>query len=88
MQDILSFSTNHTRSSGSKLYHNFSPANLISNTYFFRLPRLWNSFPAIDTSLPVQVIKNQFLLTTLTQIIILLSIYYVPVLDSLNFRVQ
>jgi len=52
--NFVSFSINHTRSSGSKLYHKLSPTNLISNTYFHRLPRLWNSLPVIDTSLPIQ----------------------------------
>jgi len=57
--DFVTFSTNPTRSFGSKLYHKFSSINLTSNSYFYRLPRLWSSLPVIDTSLPIPVIKNQ-----------------------------
>jgi len=63
--DFVTFSTNPTRSFGSKLYHKFSSINLISNSYFYRLPRLWNSLPVIDTSLPIpynqESIKDLFL---------------------------
>jgi len=52
--------TNYIRLSRSKLYHKLSPTiDLITNTYFYRLPRSWNSLSVIDTSLPIQVIKNQ-----------------------------
>ena len=37
----------------------FSPRNYIMNLYFRRLPRLWNSLPTIDLSLPIDVIKNK-----------------------------
>ena len=57
--DFITFSNNPTRLFGSKLIHKSSSTNFISNTYSYRLPRLWNSLPVIDTSLSIQLIKKQ-----------------------------
>ena len=58
--NFISFSNNPTtRSCGSKLHHKFSFTNFINSSYFYRLPRLWNSLPVINTSLPIQQIQRQ-----------------------------
>ena len=46
--ELLSFSTLNTRSMSRKLCHKTSNNNTTLNSYFFRLPRLWNSLPIID----------------------------------------
>jgi len=53
--DFVTFSTNPTRSLGCKLLHKSTSTYLISNS---RLPRLWNSLPVINASLPIQLIKK------------------------------
>ena len=40
--------TSTTRSAGSKLYPKTALTNPIMNSYFYRLPRLWNSLPAAE----------------------------------------
>jgi len=48
--DFVSFhSGSSTRSTG-KLNHKTSATNNIMNSYFYRLPRLWNNLPTIDSS--------------------------------------
>ena len=46
-----------TRSAKQKLRHKQANTNLIMNSYFYRLPRLWNSLPIIDLSCSLAVIK-------------------------------
>ena len=58
--DILNytnFTTGSTRSAGTKLYPKIDHINPIMNSYFYRLPRLWNSLPIIDLSQSLDVIK-------------------------------
>ena len=58
--DILNytnFTTGSTRSAGTKLYPKTAHINPIMNSYFYRLPRLWNSLPIIDLSQSLDVIK-------------------------------
>ena len=48
-----------TRSSSSfKLRHSVSKNNSISNSYFNRIPRLWNSLPPLDITLSLSAIKS------------------------------
>ena len=48
-----------TRSSSSfKLRHSLSKNNSISNSYFNRIPRLWNSLPPLDITLSLPAIKS------------------------------
>ena len=54
-------STSNTRSFGTKLCHRVSNNNTTLNSYFFRLPRLWNSLPIIDISLPFYIIKKKLI---------------------------
>ena len=45
----VTFSHGSTRSSShSKLHHKYSANNLLRNSYFCRLPKIWNSLPPID----------------------------------------
>ena len=61
--DYASFCSGCTRSSSHiKLRTSYSPRNYIMNFYSNRLPRLWNSLPAIDLSLPANVIINRDIL--------------------------
>ena len=46
--NYVNFNTGSTRSSGTKLHHKTAHTNAAMNSYFVRLPRLWNSFPIID----------------------------------------
>ena len=55
--NYVNFTTGSTRSSGTKLYHKTAHTNAVLNSYFFRLPRLWNLLPTIDLSLLLAVIK-------------------------------
>ena len=48
--DYVEFGSGHTRSAGVKLKHKTAPTNNMMNSYFYRLPRLWNSIPIIDLS--------------------------------------
>ena len=57
--DHVSFTTVTTRSAGIKLYPKTASTNYIMNTYFYRLPRLWNSLPIIDLSQSVNAIKSK-----------------------------
>ena len=59
--EFISFSSSNTRSLGTKLCHRVSINNITLNSYFFRLPRLWNSFPIIDISLPYDIIKRKLI---------------------------
>ena len=58
--DYVSFCSGCTRSSShNKLRTSYSPRNYIMNFYFNRLPRLWNSLPTIDLSLPANIIMHR-----------------------------
>ena len=48
--DNVNFTTGTTRSAGTKLYPKTACTYPIMNSYFYRLPRLWNSLPIIDLS--------------------------------------
>ena len=55
----VSFSKSNTRSSShNKLNHTYSHNNKIRNSYFVRLPRLWNSLPPINLNQPFNSIKT------------------------------
>ena len=46
--NFISFNSHNTRSSSTfKLNHHSARINVQSNSYFHRLPRLWNSFPSL-----------------------------------------
>jgi len=55
----VDFTTGTTRSSGIKLYPKTASTNYIMNSYFYHLPRLWNSLPIIDLSQSLDVIKSK-----------------------------
>ena len=56
---FVSFSSSNTRSSShNKLNHKYSRSNKIRNSYFVRLPRLWNSLPPIDLNQSFSSIKT------------------------------
>ena len=60
LSSFVTFSSNSTRSSTHlKLQHTWSRSNSISHFYFNRLPRLWNSLPAIDLELSIPAIKKK-----------------------------
>jgi len=58
----VSFTHCNTRSLNTKLCHLVSTNNITANFYFFRLPRLWNSLPIVNLSLPYNVIKKKLIL--------------------------
>ena len=54
----ITFTQGHTRSSThNKLKHRLHSTNLNRNSYFHRLPRLWNALPVINTNLSIVTIK-------------------------------
>ena len=55
--NILEFTFGTTRSAGLKLKHNSASTNNVMNSYFYRIPRLWNSIPVINLSYPLTTIK-------------------------------
>ena len=56
---FVSFSSSNARSSShNKLDHNCSQSNKIRNSYFVRLPHLWNSLPPIDLNQSFSSIKT------------------------------
>ena len=55
--DFVDFSAGSTRSANTKLYHKTTRTNNTMNSYFYRLPRLWNHLPIIDLSRPLDEIK-------------------------------
>ena len=55
----ITFSSSNTRSSSQfKLNHRLTNNNLTRHSYFYRLPRLWNSLPSINSSLSMRTIKS------------------------------
>ena len=58
ISDFITFSSSRTRSSTYlKLRHSTAKNNALHHCYFYRLPRLWNSLPCIDTDLPISTIR-------------------------------
>ena len=57
--DYVEFGSGHTRSAGVKLKHKTAPTNNMMNSYFYCLPRLWNSIPIIDLSNSLPAIKSK-----------------------------
>ena len=57
--DYIEFNTGPTRSAIQKLRHKQANTNLVMNSYFYRLPRLWNSLLVIDLSFSLAVIKHK-----------------------------
>ena len=57
--NYVQFSTGTTRSAGCKLYHKTASINSVMNSYFYRLPKLWNCLPIIDLSQPPHIIKSK-----------------------------
>ena len=55
--NIVEFISGPTRSPGYKLRHMIASKNSVMNSYFYRIPRLWNSLPLIDLSQTLQTIK-------------------------------
>ena len=56
----ITFTQGHTRSSThNKLKHRLHITNLNRNSYFHRLPRLWNALPVINTNLSIAAIKTK-----------------------------
>ena len=56
----VDFLTGSTRSAGSKLHHKIASTNSIVNSYFYRLPKLWNRLPIIDLSRSLHEIKLKY----------------------------
>jgi len=52
--NYVNFTSGLTRSAGIKLYPKTAHTN---PSYFYRIPRLWNSLPIIDLSEPLESIK-------------------------------
>ena len=86
--DYIEFNTSPTRSAKQKLRHKQANTNLIMNSYFYCLPRLWNSLPVIDLSCSLAVIKYKlkayFLLLTLIVISHVLITTFVCVVNVLR----
>ena len=59
IHNYITFSSSNTRSSSQfKLNHRLTNNNLTRHSYFYRLPRLWNSLPSINSSLSMRTIKS------------------------------
>ena len=41
-----------------KLHHKYSANNLLRNSYFCGLPRIWNSLPPMDLNKPLTMLKS------------------------------
>ena len=77
INDYIKFSESNTRSgTSSKMIHHRSSSNISHNSYFCRLPRLWNSLPPIDLTLPIPTIKHK------------LFIFYGTILPNTSTRAQ
>ena len=59
ISNCVTFNNSNTRSSNIKLHHNILSNSICANSYFYRLPRLWNSLPVIDLTLSFNTIKQQ-----------------------------
>ena len=59
IHNYFTFSSNCTRSaSHHKLVHKLARTNVTKNSYFYRLPRLWNALPPIDLNPSFMSIKH------------------------------
>ena len=59
ISNYVTFNNSNTRSSNIKLHHKILSNSICANSYFYRLPRLWNSLPVIDLTLSFNTIKQQ-----------------------------
>ena len=57
--DYLNCTTGTTRSASTKLYPKTARTYPIKNSYFYCLPRLWNSLPIIELSQSLEIIEVQ-----------------------------
>ena len=57
ISQYLQFNESTTRSSNTKICHKIYNNTITANSYFCRLPRLWNALPIIDLTLSIPVIK-------------------------------
>ena len=57
--NILDFTSGTTRLAGLKLKHKSAPTNNVMNSYFYRIPRLWNSISVINLSHSPTIIKSK-----------------------------
>ena len=57
ISNFVEFISGPTRSAGYKLRHVIASKNSVMNSYFYRIPRLWNSLPLIDLSQTFLTIK-------------------------------
>ena len=55
--NYVQFTSGSTRSAVYKLEHMSAPTNSVINSYFFRLPKLWNNLPIIDLSESIALIN-------------------------------
>ena len=59
IHNYFTFISNCTRSATHhKLVHKLARTNVTKNSYFYRLPRLWNALPPIDLNLSFMSIKH------------------------------
>ena len=59
IMNYVSFSRSTTRSSGTKLCHRVTDNCISSNSYFYKIPKLWNAFPEIDLALSLNATKKK-----------------------------
>ena len=92
ISDHVCFNNSCTRSSSSKLCHRNSDNVITANSYFYRIPRLWNALPIIDLSLSLPTIKHKLIIfygiilqIVLTLPVIVLCIFYVLVGTVVSF---
>ena len=57
--DYVEFTSGTTRSAGLKPKHKSAPTNNVMSSYFYRIPRLWNSISVINLSHPPTIIKSK-----------------------------
>ena len=59
INNYFTFSSNCRRSAPHhKLFHKLARTNVTKNSYFYRLPRLWNALPPIDLNLSFTSIRH------------------------------
>ena len=59
IMNYVSFVRGATRSSDTKLVHRTTDNCITSNSYFYRIPRLWNALPEIDLTLSINTMKTK-----------------------------
>ena len=57
--NYVSFVRGATRSSNTKLFHRAANNRITSNSYFYRIPKLWNALPEINLTLSLNTIKKK-----------------------------